>query len=89
MLNVQKHNSDKSGPGFVNSCSSLPSTSHANSVSEGKTTLVKAVKIEEAKTEVASLDKGKNVCLNDVVKPNSRHPPRKQPTPGFVPTCHH
>ena len=51
--------------------------------------LVKAVKIEEAKAEVASLDKGKNVCLNDVVKPNSRHPPRKQPSPRFVPTCHH
>jgi arginyl-tRNA synthetase len=59
MLNVQKHNSDKSGLGFDKF---VFSTSLASN-SERITLFVKPMKFEEFKANVAYLDKGKKMFV--------------------------
>lgn len=47
------------------------------------------VKVEEAKAEIAYLDKGKHVLLDDCVKPKYKASIRNQTSVKFVPICHH
>jgi hypothetical protein len=47
------------------------------------------MKIEEVKVNIACLDKGKNSCMNNCVKPKSKANLGKQTQVLFVPTCHH
>jgi hypothetical protein len=81
MLHDQKYSLDKSGIGFVDNCSSMPSTSGVKNVCGKKVMFV-----------LASSDKGKKVMVNPYVsRPKSMivHPPKKQLSQKFVPTCYH
>jgi hypothetical protein len=81
MLSCQKNHGDKSGLGFVDNCSSMPSTSCVKNVCEKKVMFVPA-----------SSDKGKKVLVDPYVsRSKSRivHPHRKHHSQRFVPTCHH
>jgi hypothetical protein len=64
------------------------STSRA-SKSKRKTLFVKPVNVKEVKANIVYLDKGKNSCLNNCVKPISKTSSKKQTQAKFVPTCHH
>jgi hypothetical protein len=80
---VQKHVSDKACL-IVDNLGA--STLHASN-SEGKTLFVKPVKVEEVKTNIVYLDRGKHSYMNNCVKPKSKVHLGKQTQAKFVPTC--
>lgn len=84
MLFSQKHYCYKSTLGFdkFGACSF-----HAASISNNM--FVKHVKVKKVKIDVACLDKGKSVCLNDCIKLKSKVPSRKQTPTKFIPTSYH
>lgn len=85
MLYVQKDVSNK--PSVTNDDLSA-SSSHASN-SEIKSLLVKPVKVEEVKVNIACLDNCENSCLNNCVKPKFNDHLGKQTQAKFVPTCHY
>jgi hypothetical protein len=64
------------------------STLHASNF-ERKSLFVKPVKAEEIKVNIVCLDKGKNSCMNNCVKPESKAYLWKQNEAKFVLACHH
>jgi hypothetical protein len=83
---VQKHVSDKPSM-IVDNLGA--STSHASNFEKKKSLFVKHVQIEEVKANIVCLDKGKNYCVNNYVKPKSKAHLWKQTEAKFVPTCHY
>jgi ribonuclease HII len=81
---VQKYVSNKPSMIFDNLGAS---TSHAANY-ERKILFVKPVKVE-VNANIVCLDKGKNSCMNNYVKPKFKAHLRKQTQAKFVLTCHH
>lgn len=88
-MNVKKYSCDKVDLGLVDACASFHITSNANCVSRSETIFMKALKRVEDKLDIACLDKGKNVVMNDYSKSKSRSSPTRKPITMFVHTCHH